>query len=397
MAARARPGPPQRPSSESIASLPLDMQEHLFQLETYLQGSEERLQNLTLNNLGGAAAITPEQYGAVGDDSTDDTTAFLNAMAAVGAGGSLVLTPGKTYQIDELVLLHTANNASIVCVGNATLKKRSSANTDFLVAHKTWVDDDTFIGNPFNFQGVTFDANSLADYALIHRSWNSNIERCSFKNADVDGLLITSQDSSGATITNTQVNNRVLNCKSFDNTACGVRFEGSKTTDQTVRDCYIYDNGTYGIHVDGVAGGFEITNNHTYNNTTADMLVDDSMSQSTTISNNFFEERVIIKSVGGALGTLGPGNSYRDGVTFQGDGTGSTETLIIKGETFEFGADILADLNGATKKIVAMNNTCHVTTFLTWTDSPSNTFITSQDNWNASINTFMTNQNIQGP
>src|SRR5574343_19471 len=41
-----------------------------------------------------------EEYGAVGDGSTDDTTAI---QAAFTAGGSIAGTPGKTYKISSTI------------------------------------------------------------------------------------------------------------------------------------------------------------------------------------------------------------------------------------------------------------------------------------------------------
>ena len=61
-----------------------------------------------------------DDYGAVGDDSTDDTTAIQDAVdAAVAAGGGLVLIGPKTYKItDEISVATSAAHIQIMGVGN---------------------------------------------------------------------------------------------------------------------------------------------------------------------------------------------------------------------------------------------------------------------------------------
>lgn len=43
--------------------------------------------------------IYPQDYGAVGDDSTDDTTAFTNALAASASSGKPIYVPPGTYKL----------------------------------------------------------------------------------------------------------------------------------------------------------------------------------------------------------------------------------------------------------------------------------------------------------
>lgn len=47
-------------------------------------------------------AITPDDYGAVGDGVTDDTLAIARARAAAGSGGSVFLPTGKLYRATEV-------------------------------------------------------------------------------------------------------------------------------------------------------------------------------------------------------------------------------------------------------------------------------------------------------
>lgn len=75
--------------------------------------------------LGGGGSIefgvTPEEYGAVGNGSTDDATAFQAALTALGsAGGGVLLCSAKTYAI----------NATLVWPSNVSLEL-NGATLDF--------------------------------------------------------------------------------------------------------------------------------------------------------------------------------------------------------------------------------------------------------------------------
>ncbi len=53
----------------------------------------------------GGAVHNVKAYGAVGDGSTDDTTAINNAIAALGANGGVVYFPPGTYKITSTIYL----------------------------------------------------------------------------------------------------------------------------------------------------------------------------------------------------------------------------------------------------------------------------------------------------
>ncbi len=55
--------------------------------------------------------FTPENFGGIGDGSADDTTAVNGAIAAImtAGGGTLYLTPGKTYKCNGAIVFPYAN------------------------------------------------------------------------------------------------------------------------------------------------------------------------------------------------------------------------------------------------------------------------------------------------
>jgi hypothetical protein len=100
----------------------------------------------------GTVAFTPETYGAVGDGTTDDFTAFALMVAAVNAagGGPVSLSHGKTYFLNRYIgdglaptLVNTNNGtlAFVNCAGlaiegnGAIIKPRGNFNRTATTTH----------------------------------------------------------------------------------------------------------------------------------------------------------------------------------------------------------------------------------------------------------------------
>lgn len=79
--------------------------------------------------------IRPEAFGARGDGTTDDIAAFYSAtLAAYQTGKSIVLTPGKTYLLSDIWMLHGnihvwGNGAVIYNTGTGTSAYTPGGNT----------------------------------------------------------------------------------------------------------------------------------------------------------------------------------------------------------------------------------------------------------------------------
>lgn len=59
--------------------------------------------------VGSLPYINVRHYGAVGNDTTDDTTAFTSALAALPSTGGTLFVPPGTYKLTGLLTLSTAN------------------------------------------------------------------------------------------------------------------------------------------------------------------------------------------------------------------------------------------------------------------------------------------------
>ncbi len=59
----------------------------------------------------------PENYGALGDGTTDDLTALNQAAAAVPNGGTLVFRPGRTYRASDTVIVRNKRDVNVIGEG----------------------------------------------------------------------------------------------------------------------------------------------------------------------------------------------------------------------------------------------------------------------------------------
>lgn len=101
----------------------------------------------------------PEQYGAVGDGTTNDATALnAAATAAVAAGASLVLRSGKNYKVNSTVTLP----AGLTVMGYGATVTVAAAITGFTAS----VSNITIMGVKFAGPSSTYNANSFGIRAL---------------------------------------------------------------------------------------------------------------------------------------------------------------------------------------------------------------------------------------
>lgn len=123
--------------------------------EVYITARAEDLQTNT---------ITPEQYGALGDGATDDTTAlqnFLNACSTLNAIG--VFMPGKTYMFGtQAAGLFVKSNTRLIGNG-ATLKALVTAPANYSSLNVTDATQGTAAGpSVVTIEGLTFNGNATA-------------------------------------------------------------------------------------------------------------------------------------------------------------------------------------------------------------------------------------------
>jgi hypothetical protein len=113
-------------------------------------------------------------YGALGNGSTDDTTALQSAFNAIPPGGEILLPPNVTFLINSPILI---TNQNITIGGGGTIKAGTSfPNTTAMV--RAW-------GTNISFFNIRFNASSNAVRALdwLTNSVDCNVQFCRFSDA----------------------------------------------------------------------------------------------------------------------------------------------------------------------------------------------------------------------
>lgn len=118
----------------------------IFQVSGITTGRWVRLYNGTLN---------PRYYGAKGDGTTDDTTAFNSCFANVYASG--IYVPDGNYIVQNLSIANKALNVNLTGGAVLTLKAGSASSAKILTISKqyTQINGGVFDGNKVNQTNTT--------------------------------------------------------------------------------------------------------------------------------------------------------------------------------------------------------------------------------------------------
>ncbi|MFF8942848.1 right-handed parallel beta-helix repeat-containing protein [Streptomyces sp. NPDC014864] len=163
-----------------------------------------------LERLNTTSTVNVETFGAVGDGSTDDTTAIQSAFDyAKDSGGGLVqFTPGKTYAVSTFLVVYDnttiyAYGATIKAIGNTGLL-RNFVSTEAFNAYQghsnITVLGGVWDGNAFN--GTDGSVTAETDVMnFIHAS-----------NVTLRDLTVQNTSTAHAVEFNSSQNCQVLNC-----------------------------------------------------------------------------------------------------------------------------------------------------------------------------------------
>lgn len=217
-----------------------------------------------------------KQYGAKGDNSTDDTSAIQAAItAANSAGGGTVFFPAGTYLISSTISLAPLCRYQGAHYYSSTIKQKNGANmTSPMLASAGYVNNNTTTDNPVQIENLGVNGNvanngSSTSTGILLMSWLSTIRSCYVQNTPGDGIQIIDKNSAGTAITNTQVENRILDCKILNAGAHGIHatdYTSGTThanTDGFIHNCIIDNPALNGIYLERSAGWL-VDNNHLY-------------------------------------------------------------------------------------------------------------------------------------
>lgn len=343
------------------------------------------------NTINTVAEINVHDYGAVGDGTTDDTTAIQNAFNACPLFGCVVLRPNKVYLITNLNLPVPTGGSSwnygprVTCMGGyATLKRKSSGgDTDYLVASDRWRTAgafNTFGSTPWIFSNIIFDGNSTAKYAVVIKAYGTKFINCIFKGATHTQMLFTRLNQDGVTTGSSSFLSECYwtECRiEAGSSNYGFRTEGELVLDYySPTDGFFVNNivvgGQTGVYFANT-GGWLIDGNHTYGQTTYNFNFN-YLSKHYTVSNNTFDLPAIVRigNVGyPGQSVFGPGNNFYQNLQVDFKADASTETLVLQGNKFyeePGGTDalIVHNNNRSTKTIVSQDNFGIATTLHTF-------------------------------
>lgn len=251
----------------------------------------------------GSLVMNVKDFGVKGDGSTDDTTA-INACIAGAISGSTIYFPPGTYLISAPIVEmpgrkltaggHAHADTTIIKQKNGANITNTAGLTGLIVA-SAWFTNAAFCDNPARIENLTIDGNkannsssTACGIALTNfRTW---VVDCDIINTPKDGIRFTDTTANGTNIvTNSCVENRIMNCRIDTTGGDGVRvLAGSNTnTDGYLANCIISNTTGSGVNLDRSAG-WHITGNHLYSIKLNGIYANNAYG--TFITNNYVED-----------------------------------------------------------------------------------------------------------
>lgn len=240
------------------------------------------------------AVLNVRDYGAKGDNSTDDTSAIQAALDAA-PDKTAVYFPSGTYLTGNL----TIPNKFLTIFGDgqweSIIKAKTGAvsNTNYLIASAAYVTNATTGNNPVLVRDMAFDGGTAVDNVFVLYGFFSEFVGCRFISPNNSGaaLLFTSDGIGGAACSTTLVENRVFDCRIDGNAGASTFSFRMISAGQKLTDMFFSKN----VVLRGLAkftslAGANITDNHFYGGNTEFYR----LSIGTVISNNYFETPTLL-------------------------------------------------------------------------------------------------------
>lgn len=214
-----------------------------------------------------------KQYGALGNGSTDDTTAITNALNSLSSTGGTLFFPPGTYITGNQTLLP---NVHIVGagLGNTTLKLKAGANTDLLSAQTGSINLSASGGSgsngtllSFSIRDLTLDGNkanqtSGTSYPLRFYGYNFILRDLQILNGYTGGCLIDWNGSSFIGEPSDEMESLIDNCKFHGNTGIGLQIGGPH--DLRIQNLVSFNNSSHQYHFGPNLSGLQALNCHGY-------------------------------------------------------------------------------------------------------------------------------------
>lgn len=220
--------------------------------------------------------VNVKDFGAKGDNSTDDTTAINNAISGSPVGATIFF-PAGTYLISNRIVLYP--NRQYVGAGAAlgngasTLKQKNGTNlTGGLLVAQAWNTNAAVCDYPVLLQNICVDGNSANNatstaHGIVLTNFWARVIDCAVFNVKGDGIRLTDTTANGTNIVSNSCSENVIRgCKLDTIGGDGIRNvsgNGNSNMDGFCVDNLISTVTGNGILLDK-ASGWVIRRNHLY-------------------------------------------------------------------------------------------------------------------------------------
>ena len=200
-----------------------------------------------------AATVNVASYGAVGTgneaNASVNVTAFANAIAAAGDGGT-VIVPAGVYYMNGTISLAGRTNLTLDGYG-ATIKRVSTGNPDKMNMIEMYYGGDGCV-----IKGLTIDGNRSDDTSspwsfgiLILTAVDFVVKDCNIKNCSYDGILIDADYMQSGLINRKRCYGTIENCNITNNHRNGLAITDS-SGGCVVKNCYFAGNDLFGLDIE---------------------------------------------------------------------------------------------------------------------------------------------------
>lgn len=144
------------PASSAPANVPSDIQALATKIDI---GHLKVIKEAPLN-------IQYPEYGALGDDGTDDTAAITAAVSALGPNGGELFAPPGSYRCDSGIDAADSRSVTIVGVGGLSGGARTASRFRYTGAAARFIDARSAVGFRMRDAQVTYDNASFVGHLV---------------------------------------------------------------------------------------------------------------------------------------------------------------------------------------------------------------------------------------